>query len=99
MMATNSPCSMSKSMPRRISTRCVAVWMLLVRADTRIAGVWVGGPCNSLLWHWVRFILLLGWLALALGLTQFSCGGCGKEKNETPPAKKTPKNVPVDAPP
>src|SRR5216684_3272 len=96
MMATNSPCSMSKSMPRKMSTRCVAVWMLLVRADTRIAGVWVGGPCNSLLWHWVRFIFIFGWLALALGLTQFGCGSSKKENASAPTEEKAQKAVPVD---
>src|SRR5258708_34485454 len=83
-------------MPRKISTRCVAVWMLLVRADTRMAGVWVGWPCNSLLWHWVRFILILGWLALVLGLTQFSCGSSKKENSPAHSEEKHQKAVPVD---
>src|SRR5258708_17941522 len=83
-------------MPRKISTRCVAVWMLLVRADTRMAGVWVGWPCNSLLWHWVRFILILGWLALVLGLTQFSCGSSKKENSPAHSEEKPQKAVPVD---
>src|SRR5258708_9908179 len=82
-------------MPRKISTRCVAVWMLLVRADTRMAGVWVGWPCNSLLWHWVRFILILGWLALVLGLTQFSCGSSKKEKAPPVAEEKQQRAVPV----
>jgi len=34
IMATNSPRSISRSIPRRISTRCVAVGMLLVSAKT-----------------------------------------------------------------
>src|SRR6267154_3209116 len=70
--------------------------MLLVRADTRIAGVWVGGPCNSLLWHWVRFISIFGWLALALGLTQFGCGSSKKENTPLRAEEKPQKAVPVD---
>src|SRR6266478_8731897 len=73
--------------------------MLLVRADTRIAGVWVGDPCNSLLWHWVRFIYIFGCGALLLGLTQSSCGGSRKE-NASPRAEEKPqKAAPVDARP
>jgi acyl-CoA thioesterase I len=48
----------------------------------------------------VRFILIVGWLALALGLTQFSCGGSKKENAQprTPPhtEEKPQKAVPVD---
>jgi acyl-CoA thioesterase-1 len=47
----------------------------------------------------VRFILLLGWLALVLGLTQFSCSGSKKE-NAPPRTEERPqKAVPVDARP
>src|ERR1700693_2032041 len=63
--------------------------MLLVRAETRMAGVRIRFSCNSLLWHWVMFILsvrcVVGCLALALGLTLFSCGG-PKPPEATPPA-------------
>src|ERR1700675_69485 len=52
--------------------------MLLVRAETRMAGVRIRFSCNSLLWHWVMFILsvrrLFGCLALVFGLTLFGCG-------------------------
>jgi acyl-CoA thioesterase-1 len=47
----------------------------------------------------VRFILILGWLALAFGLTQFGCGGSRKE-NAPPQAEEKPqKAVPVDTRP
>src|SRR5689334_4037070 len=97
MMATNSPCWMSKSMPRRMSTRCVAVWMVLVRPDTRIAGVRIGSSCNFLLWHWVRFILSLGCAGLALGLTQTGCGGSKKE-SEPPARVEEPASKPASKP-
>src|ERR1700693_6211877 len=71
-------------MPRRISTRCVAVWMVFVRADTRIAGMGMEPSCKPLLWHWVRIILIVGCVALWIGLTQF---GCGSSRSDAPPAK------------
>src|SRR5580692_6469057 len=46
--------------------------MLLVRAETRMAGVRIRFSCNSLLLHWVMFILRF---VLALGLTLVGCGG------------------------
>src|SRR6185295_16265324 len=55
-------------MPRRMSTRWAAVWMLLVRAVTRMAGVPIGCSRNSLLWHWMRSIFNIGCLAIAFGL-------------------------------
>jgi len=82
-MATNSPFWISKSMPRRMSTLWVAVWMLLVRPLTRMAGV--RGKCcsNFLLWHWVRIFFLIALVALV----EASCGGT---KNEATPATAAP---------
>src|ERR1700726_1061586 len=65
--------------------------MLLVRAETRMAGVRIRFSCNSLLWHWVIFIVsvrcLVGCLALVSGLTLFSCGG-SKPAEPTPAASE-----------
>jgi acyl-CoA thioesterase-1 len=47
----------------------------------------------------VRFILILGWLPLALGLTQFGCGGSRKDNSPTRTEEKPQKAVPVDARP
>jgi len=44
----------------------------------------------------VRFILILGWLALALGLTQFGCGSSTKENAQPQTEQKPQKAVPVD---
>ncbi len=35
-----------------------------------MAGIPMELCCNSLLWHWMRFILFLGCVALACGLTR-----------------------------
>jgi acyl-CoA thioesterase-1 len=49
----------------------------------------MGPSCNSLLWHWVRIIFLIGCVAVSIALTQ---SGCGSSKSEAPPVKveKTP---------
>jgi len=44
----------------------------------------------------VRFILILGWLALSLGLTQFGCGSSRKENAQPSTEEKPQKAVPVD---
>lgn len=44
--------------------------MLLVRAETRMAGDRVDCSANSLLWHWVKFTLLFRRCAAAFGLLQ-----------------------------
>src|ERR1700684_1814306 len=51
--------------------------MLLVRAETWMAGARVGSPCNSLLWHWVACmsfyrLRLVGCVAVTFGLAQFA---------------------------
>src|SRR5260370_21362016 len=58
--------------------------MVVVTPDTRMAGIRMGSSWNFLLWHWVRFISSIGCVALALGLTQFSCGGSKKATAPTP---------------
>jgi acyl-CoA thioesterase I len=48
----------------------------------------------------VRFIFIFGWLALAFGLTQFSCGGSKKENSAPPRAEaKAEKAAAVDSRP
>lgn len=64
--------------------------MLLVRPETRIAGMRVGSSCNFLLWHWVRFTLLVGCAALAFGLTQLGC----KAAKQEPAAARTEESKP-----
>jgi acyl-CoA thioesterase-1 len=44
----------------------------------------------------VRFIYIFGWLALALGLTQFGCGSSKKENAPPRTEEKAQKAVPVD---
>src|ERR1022692_589700 len=58
--------------------------MVLVSADTRMAGIPMEPSCNSLLWHWVRIIFLVGLVAVLIALTQ---SGCGSSKSAAPPAK------------
>src|SRR5260370_35766670 len=65
--------------------------MVVVTPDTRMAGIRMGSSCNFLLWHWVRFISSIGCVALALGLTQFSCGGSKKATAPTPSQESPPK--------
>src|ERR1700694_324341 len=48
--------------------------MLLVRSETRIAGVRIDCSGNTLLWHWMRFILIIRCCAFVLGLTQTAVG-------------------------
>src|SRR5690349_3081561 len=55
--------------------------MLLVRAETRMAGVRIRLSCNSLLWHWVMYIFCF---VLAIGLTMVGCGG-SKPPEAAPP--------------
>src|SRR5690348_9394204 len=70
-IAANCPRGISRSMPLRISTRCVAVAMLLVRPRTSImAREFESGCVSFLLWHWVRNILILSTCVLLAG-----CGG------------------------
>jgi acyl-CoA thioesterase I len=73
MIATNWPRGISKSRPRKMSTRWVAVAMLLVRRETWIIGLDAGWSVNSLLWQSVRSISVIGWLAVVAGLIQFGC--------------------------
>jgi acyl-CoA thioesterase I len=56
--------------------------MVLVSADTRMAGIPMGPSCNSLLWHWVR-IILIGLAAVLIAMTQSSCGS---SKSDAPAA-------------
>jgi acyl-CoA thioesterase-1 len=65
--------------------------MLLVRAETRMAGVRIRFSCNSLLWHWVMYIFCF---VLALGLTLVSCGG-SKSPEATPPISEGRANKPT----
>src|SRR5208337_2519245 len=63
-------------MPRRMSTRCVAVGMLLVRFETWMAGGRTAAASNFLLWHWVACmsfdrLLFVGCIVGAMGLVQF----------------------------
>lgn len=58
--------------------------MLLVRAVTRMAGARVVCSCNFLLWHWVRFIFLIGCAAAALGFAQWGCSGSKSESKPAP---------------
>jgi acyl-CoA thioesterase-1 len=39
-----------------------------------------------LLWHCVKTVQFIGWIALAVGLTQFSCGGSKPQRSEPAPA-------------
>jgi len=58
----------------------LAVWMLLVSAETRMAGVRIKFSCNSLLWHWVKYIFCFAFV-LALD----GCGGSSKPPEPAPP--------------
>src|SRR5690348_14773506 len=75
--------------------------MLLVRAETRMAGVRIGFSCNSLLWHWMTRIFPIGCAALALGLALFGCGE-SKAPAAAPPVredKPTKASLPLDTRP
>src|SRR5580704_17126712 len=61
--------------------------MLLVRAETRMAGVRIRFSCNSLLWHWVMYIFCL---VLALGLTLVGCGGPKPPEAAPPRSEENP---------
>src|SRR5260370_26206272 len=99
MIATNCPRGISKSRPRRMSTRCVAVAMLLVRPETWIIGLDADWSGNSLLWQSVRSISFIGWLALAAGLTQFGCGSAPQPEAQPAAAPATSPKTPEKADP
>src|ERR1700730_17185169 len=60
--------------------------MLLVSAETRMAGVRIKLSCNSLLWHWVKYIF-----CFALGFVLVGCGGSKPPE----PASRTTEEKPV----
>jgi acyl-CoA thioesterase I len=62
-----------------------------------MAGVRVVCSCNFLLWHWVRFIFLIGCAAAALSFSQGGCGGSKSELKPTPPVERKLDTRPVIA--
>src|SRR6202049_934512 len=62
--------------------------MLLVRAETRIAGVRIDCSGNTLLWHWMRFILTVRCCVLVLGFAQMEASA-----QLSPAAAKAPRPV------
>src|ERR1700680_4863528 len=55
--------------------------MLLVRAETRIAGVRIDCSGNTLLWHWMKCILTIRCCAVLLGLTQIAAREASAQAN------------------
>src|SRR5579871_6182644 len=67
--------------------------MVFVSADTRMAGIAMKPSCNSLLWHWVRSIFVLGGLVVLIGWTQTGCGSSRQNastKQSEQPSAQTP---------
>ena len=80
-----------------MSTRWVAVAMLLVRPETWIIGLDADWSVNSLLWQSVRSISFIGWLALVAGLTQFGCRNAPKQEEKPVATQATPPKAPEKA--
>ena len=51
-----------------------------------------------LLWHWVKTVHFIGWIALAVGLTQFGCGG-SKQPQGTSAAASSEARPPAESKP
>src|ERR1035438_3079331 len=78
-MATNCPRGMARSIPRRISTLWVGVWMVRVsRMTSMMGGPWPSVVITSVMIMAVSLRLML-WIALAVALT-----ACGNRAPEQP---------------